>query len=73
MKELIDQILARSPDSVAASKKLLNETRRAQPRRAFKLERQLQKAMFKAPNTAVARKAGMAKTDPEFGPRTFGR
>ncbi|MCL3838083.1 crotonase/enoyl-CoA hydratase family protein [Aeromicrobium duanguangcaii] len=70
--ELVDQILARSPDSVAASKRLLNETRRAQPRRAFSLERKLQRAMFKSPNTAIARKAGMAKTEPEFGPRTFG-
>ncbi len=71
--ELVDQLIARSPDSVAASKKLLNETRRASPRRAFRLERRLQAAMFKSPNTAIARKAGSAKIDPEFGPRTFGR
>ena len=58
---------------MAASKRLLNETRRAKPRQAFALERKLQKAMFKAPNTAIARKAGMAKTEPEFGPRSFGR
>lgn len=71
--ELVDQLLTRSPDAVAASKKLLNETRRSRPRRAFRLERRLQAAMFKAPNTAAARKAGMTKSDPEFGPRTFGR
>lgn len=71
--ELIDQIIARSPDSVAASKKLLNQTRRGSVRRAFALERRFQSAMFKAPNTAIARKAGAARTEPEFGPRTFGR
>lgn len=71
--ELIDQIIARSPDSVAASKRLLNETRGARPRRAFALERKLQKAMFKSPNTAIAREAGMSRSEPEFGPRTFGR
>lgn len=71
--ELIDQLLTRSPDSVAASKRLLNETRRAKPRQAFALERKLGKAMMKSPNTAVARQAGIAKTEPEFGPRTFGR
>ncbi|MFS0885850.1 crotonase/enoyl-CoA hydratase family protein [Aeromicrobium sp. 179-A 4D2 NHS] len=71
--ELVDQLIARSPDSVAASKRLLNETRRATPRRAFALERKLQKAMFKSPNTAIAREAGMTKSQPEFGPRTFGR
>ena len=70
---LIDQLVARSPASVPPSKRLLNETRRATPRRAFALERKLQKAMFKSPNTAIARQAGMAKQQPEFGPRTFGR
>ncbi len=70
-QELVDQLMARSPDSVAASKRLLHETRLAKPRRAFALERKYQRAMFKSPNTAIARKAGMARTQPEFGPRTF--
>ncbi len=71
--ELVDQLLARSPDSVAASKRLMNETRGASVRRAFALERKYQRAMFKSPNTAIARKAGMAKTEPEFEQRHFGR
>lgn len=71
--ELVDQLLARSPDSVAASKRLINKTRRGSVRQAFRLERRLQQKMFKSPNTAIARKAGMSKTEPEFGPRTFGR
>ncbi len=71
--ELVDQLLARSPDSVAASKLLLNQNRRGSVRRAFRLERRLQSAMFKSANTKIARKAGMSKTEPQFGPRTFGR
>jgi enoyl-CoA hydratase/carnithine racemase len=69
---LIDQILQRSPDAVAATKRLVYATRRGSARRAYRLERTLQSAMFKARNTAVARKAGLARQQPEFGPRTFG-
>ncbi|RYY44043.1 MAG: enoyl-CoA hydratase, partial [Actinomycetales bacterium] len=28
--------------------------------------------MFRSPNTAIARRAGMKRETPEFGPRTFG-
>jgi enoyl-CoA hydratase/carnithine racemase len=69
---LVDQIAERSPDSVAATKKLLYANRHGSVRQAFRLERRLQSAMFKAKNTAIARKAGMSKQKPEFGPRTFG-
>ena len=71
--ELIAQIVARSPDSVAASKVLLNRTRHASPRRAFAIERRLQLAMLAARNTAIARAANTAKETPEFVSRTFGR
>lgn len=70
--ELVEQFLSRSPDSVAASKRLLDQTRRSAPRRAFRIERALQRAMLRSPNTAIARKAGTEKTEPTFGPRTFG-
>ncbi len=70
--ELVDAILARSPDSVAASKKLLNRSRRGGLRGAFGRERLYQLRMFRSPNTAIARKAGMAKSEPEFRPRKFG-
>jgi len=70
--ELVDQLSARSPDSVAASKRLLNETRRGSVRHALAIERRLQRAMFASPNTAIAREAGLARTEPRFGPRTFG-
>ncbi|MEH3033538.1 MAG: crotonase/enoyl-CoA hydratase family protein [Aeromicrobium erythreum] len=70
--ELADAIVARSPDSVAASKKLLNEVRLGSLRGAFRRERLYQLRMFRSPNTAIARKAGAKGTTPEFGPRTFG-
>lgn len=70
--ELIAAIVARSPDSVAASKKLLNEVRRSGLREAFGRERRYQFAMFRTKNFAISRKAGTKKETPQFGPRTFG-
>ncbi|AWB90784.1 crotonase/enoyl-CoA hydratase family protein [Aeromicrobium chenweiae] len=70
--ELVEQIAQRSPDSVAATKRLVYGTRRGGLRATYRLERRLQSAMFKARNTAIARKAGTAKQTPVFGPRTFG-
>jgi len=72
-RELVEAIIARSPDSVAASKALLNHTRHASPRRAFAVERRLQLAMLLAKNTAVARAANVRKEKPAFGERRFGR
>jgi enoyl-CoA hydratase/carnithine racemase len=69
--ELVDALIARSPDSVSASKKLLNRSRRGGLRGAFRRERRYQLRMFRSPNTKVARKAGMTKTEPNFGPRRF--
>ncbi|MEO6471665.1 MAG: crotonase/enoyl-CoA hydratase family protein [Aeromicrobium sp.] len=68
---LVEQVLTRSPDSVAATKKLLNETRRSRPRRAFHVERALQLAMLLSKNAGIARKANFAKVAPKFLPRTF--
>jgi enoyl-CoA hydratase/carnithine racemase len=70
--ELVDALLARSPDSVSASKKLLNRSRRGGLRGAFGRERRYQLRMFRSPNTKIARRAGMEKTEPKFRPRTFG-
>lgn len=69
---LIALIAQRSPDSVAASKALLNKTRHGSKRRAFSVERRLQLAMFRSPNTKIARKAIASKTEPKFNSRTFG-
>lgn len=69
---LVDQLIERSPDSVAATKELIYANRRGSARTAYRMERRMQRAMFKSANTAIARKAGAAKQTPEFGPRTFG-
>lgn len=68
----VDQVVERSPDSVAATKALVHGTRHAGLRRTYRLERRLQGIMFKAANTAIARKAGAAREKPEFGPRSYG-
>jgi enoyl-CoA hydratase/carnithine racemase len=70
--DLIDKIIDRSPDAVAATKRLLYDNQRGGRRRALRRERKLQSAMFKSPNTTIAREAGLAKRSAEFGPRTFG-
>ncbi len=69
--ELIAAIIARSPDSVAASKRLLNNVRRGSLRAAFGRERRFQVAMFRSKNTTAARTAGMKGEVPNFGPRRF--
>jgi len=70
-QEFVDAIIARSPDSVAASKRLLNNVRRGSIRSAFGRERRFQLAMFRTKNAAISRKAGMKGEVPNFGPRTF--
>lgn len=71
--ELVDQLMKRSPDSVAASKELMDRVRRMSVRRAFSLERRLQLAMLRSPNTKIAQSAGKKKTEPKFKKRTFSR
>jgi enoyl-CoA hydratase/carnithine racemase len=70
-QKLIDAIIARSPDSVAASKRLLNDVRRGSIRSAFGRERRFQLAMFRTKNATESRKAGMKGEAPNFGPRRF--
>ncbi len=70
--ELIELIVQRSPDSVAATKKLMYGNRHGGLRSAYRRERRLQARMFKSKNTTIARKAGAAKQTPDFGPRSFG-
>lgn len=68
-QDLIEQILARSPDSVAATKRLFDKGWFMGPRRAFGLERRLQVRLLRGPNFAIARKAAMARTEPQFRTR----
>ncbi|MDQ3157826.1 MAG: crotonase/enoyl-CoA hydratase family protein [Actinomycetota bacterium] len=68
---LVNLLSTRSPDAVAATKVLLNETRRSRPRRAFRVERSLQLKMLRSRNFATARKANITRERADFGPRTF--
>jgi enoyl-CoA hydratase/carnithine racemase len=70
-QELIDAIISRSPDSVAASKRLLNDVRHGSIRSAFGRERRFQLAMFRTKNATISRAAGVKGEAPTFGPRTF--
>lgn len=59
----------RSPDQLAAAKRLFNDTWTASPRRTFSRERIEQAYLLFARNTKVAQKAVFTKTAPVFGPR----
>ncbi len=69
--DLIARISERSPDSVAATKKLIYANRRGSLRSAWRLERKLQSRMFKSANTKIARESAAAKQRATYGPRTF--
>lgn len=70
--QLAEAITARSPDSVAAAKKLLNLVRWGGIGAAFRRERLYQLRMFLSANTAKARKAGATGEPARFSDRTFG-
>lgn len=67
--ELAEQLKGRSPDQLAAAKRLFDDTWTASARRTFARERVEQLWLLAARNTAAARKAAFAKVAPEFGPR----
>ncbi|MFT4298240.1 MAG: crotonase/enoyl-CoA hydratase family protein [Aeromicrobium sp.] len=69
--DLADQLIARSPDSVSGTKRLLNEAARRSVRAQFALERRLQFHMLRSANAKIARKAGTTGEAPAFGPRTL--
>ncbi|SDJ24939.1 Enoyl-CoA hydratase/carnithine racemase [Rhodococcus triatomae] len=68
-EELAARIATRSPDSVAATKKLFQNTWHRSPRAAFAVETLLQLRLLTGRNHTIARKAGTAGPTPEFGPR----
>ncbi len=59
----------RSPDQIAATKRLFNDTWTSSPRRTFARERIEQVWLLAARNTKVAREAAFKRISPEFGPR----
>ena len=67
--ELIDEILTRSPDSVAATKRLFEATWPGSSRRAFARERIEQARLLLGKNTRIVRAASASKTTPEYAPR----
>ena len=62
-------IKLRSPDQLAAAKRLFDRSWTASARRTFAAERVEQAFLLAARNTKVAREAAFAKVVPSFGPR----
>lgn len=68
--ELARTLAQRSPDQLAAAKRLVNGTWHATPRRTFARERWEQYFLLASANTRVAREAAFKKVRPVFGPRS---
>ncbi|AEV85397.1 enoyl-CoA hydratase [Actinoplanes sp. SE50] len=64
-----ESLLAKSPDAIAAAKRLLNGAVTSSARRTFARERWEQIRLLRLPNTAILRRAVLAKATPEFRPR----
>jgi enoyl-CoA hydratase/carnithine racemase len=64
--ELIATLRTRSPDAVAAAKRLFDDTWTATPRRTFARERAEQLALLLNANTRIAREAAFRRATPEF-------
>lgn len=71
--ELAYQLTARSPDSVAATKRLFHKAWPASRRRALRLESRYQLRLLLGANHKIARKANAAKTAPVFTRRSVKR
>ncbi|MCX6397106.1 MAG: crotonase/enoyl-CoA hydratase family protein [Propionibacteriales bacterium] len=67
--DLAREIAQRSPDSVAAAKRLFNQTWNASARATFARERAEQLVLLAVANTRAARTAAFTKVVPVFGPR----
>src|SRR6476659_4525221 len=67
--DVVAQLMVRSPDQLAAAKRLFDDTWTASARRTFSRERIEQARLLLARNTKVARAAAFRKAAPEFGPR----
>ncbi|HKX67409.1 MAG TPA: crotonase/enoyl-CoA hydratase family protein [Intrasporangium sp.] len=69
-EELVSEIMTRSPDAVAAAKRLFERTWSAGPRRTFARERAEQlRLLLRTPNTRRAQQAAFAREAPDFAPR----
>lgn len=68
-RQMAEQLAGRSPDALAAAKRLFNDTWTASPRKVFSRERIEQAYLLAARNTKAAREAAFKKQDPAYGPR----
>jgi enoyl-CoA hydratase/carnithine racemase len=68
--ELAAELAERSPDQLAAAKRLFNDTWTSGPRRTFSRERVEQALLLFARNTKIAREAAFKKLPAVFGPRS---
>lgn len=68
-EELVDQLATRSPDAIAAAKRLFDGTWTATPRRTFARERAEQLALLLNANTKIAREAAFKRERPVFTAR----
>ncbi|MBG0564694.1 crotonase/enoyl-CoA hydratase family protein [Actinoplanes aureus] len=63
------RLATRSPDAVAAAKRLLDAAVTSSARRTFARERREQLRLLLLPNTRITQRAAMKRTEPEFRPR----
>lgn len=68
-RDLVEELRGRSPDAVAAAKRLFERSGHDAPRRTFARERAEQALLLAAGNTRAARQAAFARSIPAFGPR----
>jgi enoyl-CoA hydratase/carnithine racemase len=64
--ELVERLRTRSPDAVAAAKRLFDGAWSATPRRTFARERAEQLALLVNANTKIAREAAFKRERPVF-------
>jgi enoyl-CoA hydratase/carnithine racemase len=67
--DLVERLRTRSPDAVAAAKRLFDSTWSATPRRTFARERAEQLALLVSSNTRIAREAAFRREPPVFTAR----
>ncbi|MFE1592936.1 crotonase/enoyl-CoA hydratase family protein [Nocardia sp. NPDC058705] len=69
-EELVAKLVRRSPDALAATKKLFQDTWTESPRSAFWTESVLQARLVTGKNHKIARKTG--EREPDWAPRSLG-
>ena len=68
-QRLASELTSKSPDALAAAKRLFNDSYHGSTRRTFARERLEQAFLLAARNTRAAREAAFKKSDAAYGPR----